>query len=266
MTFKNIMAQFRRAILCCSTDKGKRSLEIGSPTDVRHVEIDLCMPHLSEEQRQLIHKAAPTDARQMISLQSHPPTQPPSVFPSAPSSMPPSLASSREPSATLLNAASKGLPTNLPTPPRQKHSDSNLPASAGMKVKSIWEHTRKFSGSIGSRTSHNGYRDLNSATKSIQEEENEGLVMPMLELDFEDKELDSPVSLKSTIEVPLNSDGFESQDVNGGSVHSSPAKSTKSAKAVMSNKSRIIVGGTEIDMGEGSSSDEEAERKPLVKA
>ena len=42
----------------------------------------------------------------------------------------------------LLNAASKDLPTSVPTPPRRTHNENSPPA---MRMKSMWDSERRYS-------------------------------------------------------------------------------------------------------------------------
>ncbi|KAF2655551.1 hypothetical protein K491DRAFT_746917 [Lophiostoma macrostomum CBS 122681] len=244
MTFKEMMMDLRRIMLCCSTDKKKHSLEISSLTDFRREVLEI--PGLSKEELALLREKPTPDALP-LSLTSHPPTRPASTRPSA--SVPPSNphssaassanslanssnaspASSRTPSTTLLNSASTNLPTTLPTPPLQKHTDNNPPTSAHSRMKGFLERTRRLSEAVSTHSrhstggySHAGYDHL--PTGSLGEDGREGV--SLLNLDFKDTgfgmgmELDSPVSGKS---VHLDAaEGFEVQDVVGGATAAVP--------------------------------------------
>ncbi|KAF2734971.1 hypothetical protein EJ04DRAFT_576514 [Polyplosphaeria fusca] len=233
MAFKDVLMKMKRALLCCGGDGRTRSLEISSPTDVRHIDLDICMPELSQEERDYIREKASADPHRFLSLQSHPP--------SSPSTSPSSPTSSRTPSTTLLNAASTNLPTSLPTPPQQTHTDATLPPA--LRMKRIWEHTRRLSASLGS-THHAGYLDLQNMHNG-----SEGPLV--LDLDFvKEKDLESPVSGKSTIDMPLRDCGSETQPLVGGA--RTPEKGAgKGAKEVDSSS---------------ESEEEGAERQPLVRA
>lgn len=75
-------------------------------------------------------------------------------------------------------------------------------------MKGFWERTRRLSSL--STHSHSGYTGLGKDGKEDEEQ------VAMLDLASKDIELDSPVSGKSTCELPLNPGGFEDQDVMGG--------------------------------------------------
>ncbi|KAH7088885.1 hypothetical protein FB567DRAFT_522536 [Paraphoma chrysanthemicola] len=122
----------------------------GSPTNVRRVDISDALPGLTDSERKYLREKASSDAIHLLGMQSlppsHPATSPPS--PTLTSSAPPSLCgpasrlTSREPSEALLNAASKDLPSALPTPPKQRHNESSPPAA---RMKGMWETTRRVS-------------------------------------------------------------------------------------------------------------------------
>lgn len=208
--------------------------------------------------RKYIREKASNDAIRLLSLQSHPPTQPPS-----PHSVAHSGFTSREPSQTLLNAASTDLPPSLPTPPMQKHGDTSVPAC---RMKSMWERTRRLSSSLASHNSSVEYHDLDVDGKARKGgDEDEGVTMLNLDLDFKDQKsinLDSPVSVCPSAK---SVEGFEEQDLVGGTLAATPSKTSifKSAAAAKAIRDTGLV--------ESSDSEEEMvvdgeERKPLVKA
>ncbi|KAF1839499.1 hypothetical protein BDW02DRAFT_486894 [Decorospora gaudefroyi] len=158
MTFKSTILKLRHSLLCCNKHERRPSLDIvrlpypapptlhqkpptnqsqGSPTNVRHIDISDALPGLTETQRAHIREKASADAIRLLSLHSHPPTAPPS--PTNPSTASSSL---REPSTTLLNAASKDLPHSVPTPPRRTHKEDSPPA---IRMRSMWESEKKDS-------------------------------------------------------------------------------------------------------------------------
>ncbi|KAH3946825.1 hypothetical protein HBH53_124580 [Parastagonospora nodorum] len=128
MVFNTFIMKVRRTLLCCNDHK---QLDIGSPTNVRKVSISSALPNLTDSQRKFLREKASSDTIRLLSI---PHTSPPSPTGShTPTHSTPRT--SHEPSSPLLNAASKGLPSILPTPPRHKHADSSPPAARmpGMK-------------------------------------------------------------------------------------------------------------------------------------
>ncbi|CAE7201346.1 hypothetical protein PTNB73_05920 [Pyrenophora teres f. teres] len=206
MTFRDIIAKFQKSILCCTRHERKRSLSIGSPTDVRIIDISDSLPGLTDAQRRQIREKASNDAIRLLSLQSHLPTMPPS--PTATSHPPtPSLPtnpfqtnslssptktitstapSSREPSMALLNAASKDLPSSVPTPPRRTHKEDSPPA---MRMKSMWHSERRYS------SDSSGEDEV--PYKTLHKKAGESAMTLNLEWDWEDKKerADSPRTL-----------------------------------------------------------------------
>ncbi|KAF2750373.1 hypothetical protein M011DRAFT_474822 [Sporormia fimetaria CBS 119925] len=210
MGFRNILGKLRSVMLCCRADERNQALEIGLPTDVRRGA--WTMPGLTKEEEDFIREKASASAANLLSLTSHPPTQPPSP----PASQPPSLASSRSTSTALLNSASAKLPATLPTPPRQQHSDSNLPAnlppSAHTRMKGFWERKRRLSNTLSINSHHSGYQGLSKPG------DDDGVVLLDLNLDVglaSELDLGTPVSTKSAMSLEDTS-GFETQDVVGG--------------------------------------------------
>ncbi|KAF2798997.1 hypothetical protein K505DRAFT_371280 [Melanomma pulvis-pyrius CBS 109.77] len=266
MTFKDIMSKVGRIMLCGGKDEKRHSLEIGSPMDVRHLDVGNAMPGLSNDEIKMIREKSSHDVIRLLSLQSHPPTQPsspstpfPPYLPCDPSSQPPSPT----PSATLLNNASVNLPTTLPTPPPQKHSDTSPPS---FRMKSMWARTRRLS-SLGSH--HGGYKELNTT----KEGDETGVLMVDLgtdqgtELDIDVKEvkLESPVSRKNTLSL----DGFKSQDTVGGAeneekIHVVKGGSKTKTKEIFNDDAAEC---SSSDSGESSATVVAiAERSPLVRA
>lgn len=117
-------------------------------------------------------------------------------------------------------------------------------------MKGFWERTRRLSNNL-SINSHSGYHDLGKS-------DDEGVVM--LNLDFKDLELDSPISGNSVVE------GFEVQDVVGGH-EALTATDKKDGNDVIAKAIQ------DTENGESSGSDTEAEgvaavlveRKPLAR-
>ncbi|KAF1955855.1 hypothetical protein CC80DRAFT_548920 [Byssothecium circinans] len=252
MAFKDVMMKVRRIILCGRKEERKPSLEIGCPTDVRRMDISDTIPGLTSADKKMIKERASNDAIRLFSLQSHPPTRPPSPHSS---SLPPSTPSSRDPSQPLLNAASTDLPPTLPTPPRQKHSEASPPA---FRMKSMWDRTRRLSSGLGSSYQHqhqrhrssSGYHELEleldtdtdadadvdaantgagaNADAGVGVSGGESVLMLDvdvdvdldLDLDFkgEGMRLDSPVSVAGSMKSGIEGEGegFEVQDVVGG--------------------------------------------------
>ncbi|KAF2645624.1 hypothetical protein P280DRAFT_124865 [Massarina eburnea CBS 473.64] len=255
MAFKDMMMKVWRMMMCGEKDEGKHSLEIGSPTDVRRMDISDTMPGLSSDDKRMIREKASNDAIRLLSLQSHPPTQPPSPrSTSLPPSLPPSGLTTREPSQTLLNAASSNLPSNLPTPPRQKHNDASPPA---FRMKSMWERTRRLSSGLSSHRSSSGYQELDTLNTGKGGEEE--VLMLDLDLDFNDKSihLDSPISVAESLK---SVEGFDMQDTVGGT----PSKKPLSGNPMVERALK------DVEAVDSSDSDGEAvgasERKRLVKA
>ncbi|KAF1965231.1 hypothetical protein BU23DRAFT_575048 [Bimuria novae-zelandiae CBS 107.79] len=214
---KNALIKIKRAPLCCRKGDRKCSPDIGSLTDVRHMDITKTMPNLSEADKRFIGEKACHDATHMYSLHSHPPTLPstpttPLTDPFASNPLPsqtrlptPSrpLLTNREP---LLNAASTNPPTNpptnLPTPPHHSLSETSPPARP---TKSMWDRTRRLSTTLSHRSSVRssaGYRGL---APSSRQEDGEGEGVVMLELDLEGKGDGGSVDM----------DGFEMQRTVG---------------------------------------------------
>ncbi|KAH7395144.1 hypothetical protein DE146DRAFT_97265 [Phaeosphaeria sp. MPI-PUGE-AT-0046c] len=146
MVFKNLIMRVRRTLLCCNQHKRKASLDISEPTNVRKVDVSDALPGLTDAQRRYIREkvVVSSDGIHLLGLQSQPITSPPSPTGSdSPlGSHSPSLAPmSREPSEPLLNAASKDLPSALPTPPRRAHHESSPPA---VRMKGMHEKPESY--------------------------------------------------------------------------------------------------------------------------
>ncbi|KAF3039499.1 hypothetical protein E8E12_003403 [Didymella heteroderae] len=211
MAFKDVISKIRRSLLCCSKRERKCSLDIGSPTDVRRVDISDALPGLTDTERKYIREKASSDAIHLLGLHSHPPSHPPSRPATSPPSPehslrhePDSAMCSREPSMALLNAASKDLPDAIPTPPRQTHPPSSPPSA---RMKSMWAGAKRLSNSSSCRDSL--YSKIGDGERAHE------LSMMTLNLDSEfessgcRKRADSPRTLS------LGS-GFETQDTVGG--------------------------------------------------
>ena len=241
----------------------------------------------STSRRQLLREKSDCDAIGLLSLGSHPPTQPstPTIhtalmanpFASAADRLPPSnpfasasdstpisqrqspapttpsptsiRSAPRSSSLPLLNAASTNLPTTLPTPPHQRHHETSPPA---YRIKSMWERTRRLSSSLShhsSLRSSTGYRGLERAKSDG------GVVML-------DLSLGEGLDLKETLggeaddnKSSFSDEGFETQGTVGGT--------PGAAKRALGNPvvERAI---RATDLGDSSDSEVE-ERRPLVR-
>ncbi|KAH7398306.1 hypothetical protein BKA66DRAFT_199599 [Pyrenochaeta sp. MPI-SDFR-AT-0127] len=253
MAVKDILMKFGQALLCCG--KRERKLKIGSPTDVRRVDVSDAIPGLTDAERKYIREKASSDAIHLLGLQSHPPSHPPTSRPSPTSSRstsvePTFIMLSREPSEVLLNAASKDLPSTLPTPPRRVHNENSPPAA---RMKTMRENSRRLSKS--SSCHDDLYADLEEAKGNESEKGPSDSFMTLnLEFDFEEKKSrsDSPRMLSLT-------DGFEMQDTKGG--HSEVTTPSK--------KDRLIERAIKTTaLGDSSDSEDDTfvsrETKPLV--
>ncbi|KAJ8117871.1 hypothetical protein OPT61_g1036 [Boeremia exigua] len=211
MAFKEVISKIQHSLLCCSKRERKSSLDIGSPTNVRRVDVSDSLPGLTDAQRKYIREKASSDAIHLLGLQSHPPSHPPSQPPTTPPSPehslrhePSSAVSSREPTMPLLNAASTDLPNAVPTPPRQTHAPASPPSA---RMKNMWSGTQRLSTSSSCRDSL--YSKLGDSEK------HRDTSFMTLNLDFElessdvKKRADSPRTLSLT-------SGFETQDTVGG--------------------------------------------------
>ncbi|KAJ4296842.1 hypothetical protein N0V90_006890 [Kalmusia sp. IMI 367209] len=262
MGFENIMEKFRRFLLCCSKVERKRSLDIGSPTDVRRMDITEGMPNLTEADAKIIREEASHDAIRLLSLQSHPPTQPPSptsLKNKSPLHLPP------HPHA-LPKAPSPATPASLPrppqqrlrqpphlatTPPRQKHSDTSPPA---FRMKSMWERTRRLSRGASLRSTHRssaGYAELEKAKGGV----NESVVVLDLDPDTRSIRVGEDASVKSG----KSGEGFEVQNTVGGTPVGTPRKGA-GPDAVRADKY-----GNGGESSESEREGEGVERKPLVR-
>ncbi|KAF2188273.1 hypothetical protein K469DRAFT_92868 [Zopfia rhizophila CBS 207.26] len=253
-------------MLCCGNkDDRKHALQISSPTDVRRV--DICIPGLSEEHQAFIREKAATDAHRLFTMQ--PPS--PSPSPSLPNSNSlPSISSSSAP----LNPHLTTLPSNLPTPPRQKHSDahlSNLPVTTYIRMKSVWEHTRRLSASLNTRT-HGGYRNMDREGTGKGGEEDE-----MVKLSFDIKERETETESPNSVK---RSEWFDIQGVKGGigmgrdTIKMDEVRlEERDGSTETDGKSDVVTAGQGVVDGETSSGsdgegdvDTTAERKPFVSA
>ncbi|KAK7177598.1 hypothetical protein PSPO01_16352 [Paraphaeosphaeria sporulosa] len=218
MVFKSIIGRFRRrALLCCSGREPKRSLDIGSPTDVRRVDIRDAIPNITEAELKNIREKPSSDVVHLLEQHSLPPSHPASSPPSPTNSSSPSIApasalSSREPSMALLNAASKDLPTALLTPPCRPHHENSPPAS---RMKSMWNGSKRLS---NSSTCHDGlYEKLESLKGADSGDRGLTQFFVTLNLDFDiDGKHDSnrPESARTL----FLTEGLEMQDTKGGNV------------------------------------------------
>ncbi|KAH6614048.1 hypothetical protein C7974DRAFT_69606 [Boeremia exigua] len=229
MAFKDIVSRFRRSLLCCNKRERKSSLDIGSPTNVRVVDVSDALPGLTDAQRKYIREKASSDAIHLLGLQAHPPSHPSSQPPTTPPSPehslrhePNSAMSSREPSMALLNAASKDLPSAVPTPPRQTHAPASPPSA---RMKSMWAGTKRLSTSSSCRDS--------LYSKIGDGEKHQDSSFMTLNPDFESESLDTKKRTDSPRTLSLAS-GFEAQDTVGGHTNANtpPMKNEKVNTAI----------------------------------
>ncbi|KAF2994486.1 hypothetical protein E8E13_001648 [Curvularia kusanoi] len=213
MAIKDVISKIQRSLLCCSKREERCTLDIGAPTNVRRVDVSDALPGLTDDQRKYIREKASSDAIHLLGLQSHPPSHPPSQPSTTPPSPehslrhePKSAISSRQPSMALLNAASKDLPSTVPTPPRQTHPPSSSPST---RMKSMWSGTQRLSTSSSCRDSL--YSKIGDGDKSHDAS------FMTLNLDFETESLDTKQRADSPRTLSLTS-GFEMQDTVGGHV------------------------------------------------
>jgi hypothetical protein len=187
----------------------------GFPTDVRRIDISDTLPGLTDAQRKHIREKALNDAIRLSSIQSLSATSPLSRTSSSLAFM------SCEPPEALLNAASKDLPSTLPTPPRHTHNPNSPPT---VRMRSMWENTEKLSIHTSRSSSTTSHADMceklaragdhpprNQESKGL----NESFRTLNLEFDWEDKTV-SP----RTISL---SEGFEVADTTGGA-HVQPVR------------------------------------------
>ncbi|CBX93835.1 predicted protein [Plenodomus lingam JN3] len=194
--------------------------EQGSPTDVRRVDVSATLPGLMDAQRRYVREKASSDAVHLLGLQSEPPSHPATSPPSPTQSNTRSIAlasnlSSREPSVALLNAASKDLPSVLPTPPKRTHNENSPPAS---RMKTMWKDSNRPS---NSSTCHEGLYEKLEQIKGADVEEKgltESFVTLNLDFEFADEKsvhASSVHASESTSTLSLTG-GFEMQDTKGG--------------------------------------------------
>ncbi|KAF2451215.1 hypothetical protein P171DRAFT_478264 [Karstenula rhodostoma CBS 690.94] len=274
MGFKNAVKKIKRTLLCCRKEKKKPLLKIRPTTDVRRMDITEGMPDLTEADAKLIQEKATHDAYRLLSLQSHPPTQP--ATPTDPDPDP--FASSAALSPTRTDPFASAAPsaaastTHLPAPspsPSSAHSWSRLnplPAEDGAKDadpgvgKKIWDTTRRLSGLSLSRRSST--RDGTFYTPHKQGRHSEpaagaaGAAGVVIELD-DAHQPDEREDTKAGASVSVR--GFEVVETVGGTA---PGKGAPGRGRVVSSP-LIERAGNAMELGE--SNDEEAERRPLVR-
>ncbi|OAL54335.1 hypothetical protein IQ07DRAFT_595859 [Pyrenochaeta sp. DS3sAY3a] len=222
MTLKDIIMKLRWSLLCCSQRERKSSLDIGPPTNVCRVDISDALPGLTDAERKYIREKASSDAIHLLSLQSRPSSRSPSSPPSPTHSHSPppgsaSILSSREPSEALLNAASKDLPSTLPTPPRRQHNENSPPAA---RMKSMWDSNRRPSNSSASGDAL--YEKLEQAEEREARAINESFTT--LNLDFK---CDDKPPRRASVHSLSPAEGFEMQDTTGGHSQSGTPMSKK---------------------------------------
>lgn len=293
MGFKNILSKVRRVFLCNKSER-KPSLDIvsipittsftsnnklkrrgfchlkhytqrkktlttlkGHPTNVRRVDISDALPGLTDTERKYIREKASSDAIHLLGLQSHPPTSPPSPTESTTPSLKPA---SREPSEALLNAASKDLPSTLPTPPRRTHNENSPPA---VRLQTMRTHPEtNLISQIDS---------LKSSQPKPDTKINESFMTLNLEFDWEEKK-DLPDTPR-TLSLCGDGEGFETQSTTGGtSAANSPVAATKMGPFAGAKGGHVVsvTAKKAVDSSFGDSSDSEVEayeltqRSPLV--
>jgi hypothetical protein len=124
-------------------------------------------------------------------------------------------------------------------------------------MKGFWDRTRRLSNTLSTH-SHSGYQGLGKDEGEAEGENNESVVM--LNLDFKENELDSPVSGKSL------EDGSEVQDIVSSDVKASSEISIEDRKH---SDDVIVQAICETEGGDSSASDSEVDdsvAKPIVNA
>jgi hypothetical protein len=230
----------------------------GFPTNVRRIDISDTLPGLTDAERKYIRdKAATSDAIDLLSLQSLPATSLSSPTSSSLALM------SREPSEALLNAASKDLPSTLPTPPRHTHKQNSPPV---VRMKSMWENPEKLSmdsSRSSSITTNNGAHMCEKLARADEQPRtlnSNGLRDSFrtlnLEFDWEDK--------TGSLRTLTLSEGFEVADTMGGA-HVQPVRMRDKfvARAVAAT---CMVDSSESDSDSDSEDEEyDVENSLLVK-
>ncbi|KAF2032696.1 hypothetical protein EK21DRAFT_60281, partial [Setomelanomma holmii] len=236
----------------------------GSPTNVHRIDISDATSGLTDAERKYIREKASSDAIHLLGLQSQPPSHPATSPTSRTESPSPSLGPAsrlacREPSEALLNAASKDLPSALPTPPKQRHNESSPPAA---HMKSMWEISRRLSSS--SSATHDGLYEKLERVKGGQTEAkglNESFMTLNLEFDWEDKKHSSDTPRTLSL-----SKGLEMQDTVGGqSKHSSPVATKTTPIQKNPVNQRAITSTSLADSSDSESDMAFEEASPLVK-
>ncbi|KAL1597892.1 hypothetical protein SLS60_008380 [Paraconiothyrium brasiliense] len=225
-----------------------------------------------EADAKLIQEKAVNDAYRLLSLQSHPPTQPttPLSLPTDPFASTSALPTPTDPFASA-SASAAASQTNLPVPspgsarsqarplldsaPSSPQNDS--PTTLRTAPQKIWDKTRRLSG-LSRRSSHRSstvYAGLDRSTNRRDE--------PLIiELDAREKETEGD-DTKSGASVR----GFEIVDTVGGTPEGTPTK--KRAGGTSASKRRVasnpLIEKAVNAAGDDSSEDEEVERRPLVK-
>ncbi|KZM25961.1 uncharacterized protein EKO05_0009097 [Ascochyta rabiei] len=240
MPFKDIVSEVRRSILCCVGRDRKRPLDIGSPTNVRHINVSDTLPGLTDTERKHIREKVSNDAIRLLSLQSHPPSHPPSQPTTSPPSPehslrhePSSVVSSQEPSMALLNAASKNLPDAVPTPPPQAHPHTSSPSA---RMKGMWDDVKRLSNSSNCRDSLYSKIEDSSINSEKQLKDSSSMTLN-LELGTESPSSNTRSDSLRTLSL---TSGFETQDTIGGHTQTAaPIASTKKVNAAIKEKETI---------------------------
>ncbi|KAL5385832.1 hypothetical protein DPSP01_004610 [Paraphaeosphaeria sporulosa] len=238
------------------------------------------MPDLTEADAKLIQEKATHDAYRLLSLQSHPPTQPTTPLPTSPTDpFASSSALSPTPTDPFASAAPSAAAstTHLPSP-SSAHSRSRLnPAAPGPEEcgresskegedvgvgKKIWDRTRRLSGL--SRRSSTRSTALYTPSRR-RDEPAAGVVIELEDSQRYEEEKDNrDTKAGASVTVSGIGRGFEVVGTVGGT----PTKEAKGKAAP--GRGRVVSSplieraGNAGDSG-GESSEDEVERKPLVR-
>ncbi|KAF9739261.1 hypothetical protein PMIN06_007392 [Paraphaeosphaeria minitans] len=287
MGFKTTVNNIKRNLLCCRKEKKKPLLKIGPTTDVRRMDITEGMPDLTEADAKLIQEKATHDAYRLLSLQSHPPTQPTTPLPTTPTDpFASSSALSPAPTDPFASAAPSAAAstTHLPSP-SSAHSRSRLNAnpnpnqhpagaeSTGEKEgeggvgKKIWDRTRRLSGL--SRRSSTRSAALYTPSRR-RDEPAAGVVIELEDSQRYEEEKDAlDTKAGASVTVSGIGKGFEVVGTVGGT----PTKEGKvkaGAGAGAPGRGRVVSSPLIERAGNAGhfdreSSEDEVERRPLVR-
>ncbi|KAF2020020.1 hypothetical protein BU24DRAFT_477099 [Aaosphaeria arxii CBS 175.79] len=299
MAVKDVLAKFRKALLCCGSGERKRSLEISSPTDVQRGVLD--MPGLTDEHESLLKSSwarvdAPeygtwTISRRLSIMGVMPSPIRVDIFnghadtfdrrhfirekastdaarllsltshpPTRPTSLPPSSGPSPTSSRSPSVTLLNSASSNLPeTLPTPPRQKHTDPAPPTSA------HNRMKGFWESTRRLSNSLSNTNHNgyrdLKQNDVDRDEGVVL--LNMDFKDTEPDSPASIKSIDE------GFVSQDVLVGGTPTKPNSLPRERTTPRSAKDADNVSVSDSDdelVARMAGKGETAGSTPLVKA